>query len=105
MKCCKQMITGLAFVATLFGLAQFSPAAQPAANFTSTAKLIEGAKKEGQAVWYTTTTLDQSQQVVQAFEKKYPFVKVTLFRTGGGPLLNKMLTRLEEHTSERQSPY
>jgi iron(III) transport system substrate-binding protein len=66
-------------------------AAQPPAVGDST-KVIEAAKKEGQAVWYTTTTLDQSQQVVQAFEKKYPFIKVTLFRTGGGPLLNKILT-------------
>jgi|SRR5712692_3993688 len=56
------------------------------------AKLIEGAKKEGQLVYYTTMTLDQSKQTVDQFEKKYPFLKVTLFRTGGGPILNKILT-------------
>src|SRR5262245_47948752 len=55
-------------------------------------KLIEGAKKEGQVVYYTTMTLDQSKQTVDRFEKKYPFIKVTLFRTGGGPLLNKIFT-------------
>ena len=55
-------------------------------------KLVEGAKKEGQLVYYTTMTLDQSKQTVDRFEKKYPFVKVTLFRTGGGPLLNKIFT-------------
>src|SRR5207244_12285735 len=55
-------------------------------------KLIEGAKKEGQIVYYTTMTLDQSKQTVHRFEKKYPFIKVTLFRTGGGPLLNKIFT-------------
>jgi iron(III) transport system substrate-binding protein len=53
-------------------------------------KIIEGAKKEGQLVYYTTMTLDQSRVTVDHFEKKYPFVKVTLFRTGGGPLLNKI---------------
>lgn len=53
-------------------------------------KLIEGAKKEGQLVYYTTMTLDQSRITVDRFEKKYPFIKVTLFRTGGGPLLNKI---------------
>jgi iron(III) transport system substrate-binding protein len=79
-----------AAVAAALLIAPIARAAQPAGD--ATAKLIEGAKKEGQAVWYTTTTLDQSQQVVQAFEKKYPFIKVTLFRTGGGPLLNKILT-------------
>ncbi|MGH7773948.1 MAG: ABC transporter substrate-binding protein [Candidatus Binatia bacterium] len=55
-------------------------------------KLVEGAKKEGKMVWYTTMTLDQSKQVVDLFEKKYPFIKPDLFRTGGGPLLNKIFT-------------
>jgi hypothetical protein len=55
-------------------------------------KVIEGAKKEGQMVFYTTMTLDQSKEVVDRFQKKYPFIKPTLFRTGGGPLLNKILT-------------
>lgn len=55
-------------------------------------KVIEGAKKEGEMVWYTTMTLDQSKQVVDAFQKRYPFIKPTLFRTGGGPLLNKIIT-------------
>jgi iron(III) transport system substrate-binding protein len=55
-------------------------------------KLIEAAKKEGELVYYTTMTLDQSKQTVDRFEKKYPFIKVTLFRTGGGPLLNKIMT-------------
>jgi iron(III) transport system substrate-binding protein len=79
-----------AVLAAVLLIGPIARAAQPAGD--ASAKLIEGAKKEGQAVWYTTTTLDQSQQVVQAFEKKYPFIKVTLFRTGGGPLLNKILT-------------
>jgi iron(III) transport system substrate-binding protein len=55
-------------------------------------KVIEAAKKEGEVVWYTTMTLDQSKQVVDRFQKKFPFIKPTLFRTGGGPLLNKIMT-------------
>src|SRR3990170_2609911 len=54
--------------------------------------LIEAAKKEGELVYYTTMTLSQSKKVVDKFEKKYPFIKVDLFRTGGGPLLNKIQT-------------
>lgn len=50
-------------------------------------KLVDGAKKEGQMIFYTTMTLDQSKEVVDQFQKKYPFIK-PLFRTGGGPLLN-----------------
>lgn len=64
------------------GLAQAGP--DPA--------LIEAAKKEGELVYYTTMTLSQSKKVVDKFEKRYPFIKVELFRTGGGPLLNKILT-------------
>src|SRR5262245_19852681 len=56
------------------------------------AKTIKETKEEGQVVYYTTMTLDQSNQTVDTFEKKYPFIKVTLFRTGGGPLLNKIFT-------------
>jgi iron(III) transport system substrate-binding protein len=55
-------------------------------------RLIEGAKKEGQMVFYTTMTVDQSKEVIDRFQKKYPFIKPALFRTGGGPLLNKILT-------------
>jgi iron(III) transport system substrate-binding protein len=58
---------------------------QPAPN----PKLLEAAKKEGEVIYYTTMTLDQSKAVVDRFEKKYG-IRATLFRTGGGPLLNKI---------------
>jgi iron(III) transport system substrate-binding protein len=57
----------------------------------SNPKLVEAAKKEGEIVYYTTMTLDQSKSVADRFEKKYG-IRVTLFRTGGGPLLNKIFT-------------
>ena len=63
-------------------------------------KLIEGAKKEGRLIYWTTMTLSQSKQVVDAFHKKYPFIKPVLYRTGGGPLLNKVLT---EHRAGRDA--
>ena len=55
-------------------------------------KLIKGAKREGRLIYYTTMTLSQSKEVVDAFQEKYPFIKAVLFRTGGGPMLNKILT-------------
>ena len=55
-------------------------------------KLIKGARREGRLIYYTTMTLSQSKQVVDAFQRKYPFIKAELFRTGGGPMLNKILT-------------
>jgi len=54
-------------------------------------KIVDAAKKEGELVYYTTMTLDQSKMVVDRFQKKYG-IKATLFRTGGGPLLNKIFT-------------
>jgi len=71
----------MTFIAPVVAWAQGSP----------NPKLVEAAKKEGELVYYTTMTLDQSKVVVDRFEKKYG-VKATLFRTGGGPLLNKIFT-------------
>ena len=45
-------------------------------------KIVDAAKKEGELVYYTTMTLDQSKMVVDRFQKKYG-IKATLFRTGG----------------------
>ena len=55
-------------------------------------RLLEAAQKEGEVVWYTTMTFDQSTVVVDRFQKKYPFLKVTLYRSSGAPLMNKVLT-------------
>ena len=37
--------------------------------------LIAGAKKEGQLVWYTTTTQTDNKPILDGFMKKYPFIK------------------------------
>lgn len=55
-------------------------------------KWVEEARKEGSVVWYTAMALDQANHVINRFKEKYPFIKVDLFRTGGGPLLNKILS-------------
>jgi iron(III) transport system substrate-binding protein len=54
-------------------------------------KVIDGAKKEREAVWYTTTNLETSKVVVDQFQKKYPFINVILYRTTVGPLINRIL--------------
>ena len=71
----------LLLMAPLIAMAQGSP----------DQKIIDAAKKEGELIYYTTMTLDQSKIVVDRFQKKYG-IKATLFRTGGGPLLNKIFT-------------
>jgi len=52
---------------------------------------IEEAKKEGSVVWYTSMELGQANHVAGRFNEKYPFIKVDVLRTGGGPLMNRIL--------------
>ncbi len=53
----------------------------PAAEAVTPA-LIEAAKKEGKAVWYTSVDLPLAERVARSFEAKYPGVAVRVERTG-----------------------
>jgi iron(III) transport system substrate-binding protein len=55
-------------------------------------QLIEGARKEGKVVWYGSLSLEDVKRLADAFEKKYPFIKVEPFRASGEKLANKILT-------------
>ena len=53
---------------------------------------IAAAKKEGEVVWYTTLIVDQAvRPLVDAFEKKYPGVKVRFARSQGPETTMKLL--------------
>jgi len=54
--------------------------------------LLEGAKREGKVVWYTTLAAEQNKQIAGAFETKYPGIKVDTFRTGSSALTQRLLT-------------
>jgi iron(III) transport system substrate-binding protein len=60
-----------------------------------TTRLIEGAKKEGKLVWYTSIALPESKPLLDAFEKKYPFVKTELFRAGLESTVNRIRTETQ----------
>jgi iron(III) transport system substrate-binding protein len=47
-----------------------------------TPALIEAAKKEGKAVWYTSVDLPLAERIARAFEAKFPGVAVRVERTG-----------------------
>src|SRR5262244_840366 len=81
-----QLIVLLMFVSLFYG--SFVLVAQEGSG----PSLTEGAKKEGQVVSYTTMNVSQSKPVVDAFQKKYPFVEPILYRAGGGALVNRVLT-------------
>ena len=54
--------------------------------------LIEGAKKEGKLVWYTSMAIDTSKPLLDAYLKEYPFVKAELVRLGEEQLVNRILS-------------
>jgi iron(III) transport system substrate-binding protein len=56
-----------------------------------TAKLVEGAKKEGKMVWYTTIDINDAQALLKGFEKKYPFIKTGVWRSGGARHLSRIM--------------
>jgi iron(III) transport system substrate-binding protein len=52
--------------------------------------LEEGAKKERKLTFYTSGILTQAvRPVVDAFEKKYPFIKVEIWRASGGEQISR----------------
>ncbi len=61
-------------------------------------KIIEGAKKEGQLVYYTGMELEEATIVAREFAKKYPFIKPDLFRSSGEKVLTKLLTEYRAKT-------
>jgi iron(III) transport system substrate-binding protein len=64
----------------------------------ATEKLIEGAKKEGELVYYNSMNMEESTALIPRFEKKYPFLKVRLNRNGSEKLLTKVVA---EHQAKR----
>jgi iron(III) transport system substrate-binding protein len=44
-------------------------------------KLIEGAKKEGEMVWYTNSGIENATRYIQSFKKKYPFINANFWRS------------------------
>src|SRR5258708_30604364 len=54
--------------------------------------LIEGAKKEGKLVLYTSMAIDTSKPLLDAFVKEYPFIKADLVRAGEEQLMNRVLS-------------
>ena len=53
--------------------------------------LEAGAKKEGKLTFYTSGILKQAvRPVVNAFEKKYPFIKVNIWRASTKPIISRL---------------
>jgi iron(III) transport system substrate-binding protein len=53
---------------------------------------VESAGQEGRFTWYTSMNIDDSQPLLDAFMKKYPFIKAELWRGSSEKVLNKIQT-------------
>ncbi len=57
--------------------------------------LLEGAKAEGKVVWYTSLAGGSYPAIVNAFEKKYPAIKVEVYRSDSKTLATKILAEAQ----------
>jgi iron(III) transport system substrate-binding protein len=55
-------------------------------------ELVEAAKREGAMVLYTANVAEVEQLVINAFNKRFPFIKVELLRAPGGQLITRIRT-------------
>jgi iron(III) transport system substrate-binding protein len=44
-------------------------------------RLVEGAKAEGEMMWYTNSGMENATRYIQAFKKQYPFIKANFWRS------------------------
>jgi iron(III) transport system substrate-binding protein len=85
---------GTAFRTILFSLSLFLTLS-PVTLFAQadhTARLVEGAKKEGRMLWYTALNIQDADMLTKRFEEKYPFIKTQTLRLGTFQLLTKIQT-------------
>ena len=54
--------------------------------------ILEGAKKEGQLVFYSGMPIPDAEAILKALEKKYPFIKTTFYRATGSALVSRIQT-------------
>ncbi len=54
--------------------------------------VVEGARKEGQLVFYSGMPIPDAQAILSALEKKYPFIKTTFYRATGSALVSRIQT-------------
>jgi ABC-type Fe3+ transport system substrate-binding protein len=52
--------------------------------------IVDEAKREGKVAWYTTIAVAEGRQLINLFEKRYPFIQVDMLRTGAGPMINRV---------------
>src|SRR6185437_7433789 len=84
----KVLMSGAALgAATVLGTS-----AQAQQSRFGSADLIAAAKKEGRLVYYTANFAEVEQEVINAFNKVFPDIKVEMVRAPGGQLITRVKT-------------
>ena len=76
---------GAAALATRPARAQAQPA-----PFNPPPALVEAARKEGALTFYTASFTEVEQEVINAFNKRFPFIRVSMVRASGGQLITRV---------------
>jgi len=61
-------------------------------------KLIEGAKSEGEMLWYTNTGIENANRYVQAFKKAYPYINAKFWRGKSRDVTQRLITEARAGT-------
>lgn len=61
-------------------------------NADRQAVLEAGARREGALLLYTSMDLEESTPIMEAFMKKYPFIRGEIYRAGGEDVAQKIIT-------------
>ena len=82
-------MTVMQFIFLFLGFTLYLANSQGASAAQPTS-VIEGAKKEGQLVFYGTMELTMSKKLAGMFEKRYPFIKTNIIRLGSERLATRV---------------
>jgi iron(III) transport system substrate-binding protein len=84
------MFPKIALAVLLLFLSLFCKSAHGAEGDARQRLLIDGAKKEGKLVFYTSVETEFARSLSAAFEAKYPFIKTDIFRSTHEKILSRM---------------
>jgi iron(III) transport system substrate-binding protein len=87
-----RVLRRLAQAVATVALAGFAFTAAAQQNPYGPPELIEAARKEGKLVFYTANFTEVEQEVIKAFNKRFPFVRVEMVRAPGGQLITRVKT-------------
>ena len=85
-------LTAGRLLATLAVLALLAGASGASAQQDPVSQLYGAARREGTVVWYTSFPLDEATPLAEAFQKRYPGVKVEIVRGSGTRLVERFET-------------